>query len=137
MMIITLTHSLSRLIPTVSRYGKSDKPGDKTCVDGAGVAEGQPLLSRKCIEGAMSQQWLYNNATGFLQNAETKLCLDTMRLDPEAYPDAARSKQQFVSVQPCGKSSKQALDITLVSLEESVKAVEESARSIDAGRQHA
>lgn len=103
-------------------------------MDGAGVAAGQPLVSRKCIEGAMSQQWLYSNTTGFLQNAETKLCLDTMRFDAEVYPDAARSRQQFVSLQPCGKSSKQALDITLVSLEESVKAVEESARSIDARR---
>jgi hypothetical protein len=108
------------------RYGKSDKPGDKTCVDGDGVDPGKPLMSRKCVEGAAGQQWIHDNATGFLRNAKTGLCLDTMRLDREVYPEAG--KQQFVSMQPCGKSRLQALDITIVSLEESVKAVEDSAK---------
>ena len=110
----------------LDRYGKSDKPGDKTCVDGDGVEPGKPLMSRKCVDGAAGQQWSHDNVTGFLKNAKTGLCLDTMRLDHEAYPEAG--KQKYVSMQPCGKSAKQAMDITFVSLEESVKAVEESAK---------
>mmetsp|Transcript_6635 Transcript_6635/g.17074 ORF Transcript_6635/g.17074 Transcript_6635/m.17074 type:complete len:653 (-) Transcript_6635:296-2254(-) len=103
-------------------YGKSDKPGDKTCVDGTDVNVGEPLVSRKCADKAVGQQWRYDAVTGHLVNLKSNLCVDTMKLDARVYPDAA--KQRFVSVQPCGKSAKQALDVTFVSLEESIKAAE-------------
>lgn len=106
-------------------YGKSDRPGEKTCVDGRGVKAGEPLVATKCRANDAGQHWTYNNQTRLLRNSLTNLCVDTMQFDSQTYPEAAKRKsKQAVSVQPCGNSKVQQLDITLVSLEESVSAVE-------------
>lgn len=104
-------------------YGKSDHPDAKTCVDGTGVKPGEPLpTGNKCEPDNKGQLWDWDPSTKLLRNEGTGLCVDSMRHDTAVYPQAAKENRWPVSMQQCGKSAKQKLDISFVSLDESLLA---------------
>ena len=104
-------------------YGKSDHPDAKTCVDGTGVGPGESLpTGNKCEPDKKGQLWDWDPDTKLLRNEGTGLCVDSMRHDAVNYPQAAKDNRWPVSMQQCGKSEKQKLDISFVSLDESLQA---------------
>ena len=52
-------------------------------------------------------------------------CLDSMRFDAAAYPEARGNSKWPVSMQPCGKSVLQKLVLTYVDVEKSAAAAEQ------------
>jgi len=93
----------------------------KLCVDANGRKAGDPVLMKKCIDGDKGQKWRWDETNGWFVSQLTGLCLDSMRFDPELYPQTKRDNKFPVSMQPCGKSQRQKLEIWRVDVEENAK----------------
>ena len=79
----------------------------KLCVDANGRKAGDPVLMKKCIDGDKGQKWRWDETNGWFVSQLTGLCLDSMRFDPELYPQTKRDNKFPVSMQVrCVKGKK-------------------------------
>jgi hypothetical protein len=86
---------------------------------------GDAAMMKKCIKGdgedAKGQQWTFDKENKRFFNVRTKLCMDSMRFDKKTYPEAQRDNKYPITMQPCGKSTGQRLELWRVDVEENAK----------------
>ena len=116
---------------------QTDPPSDQTSLGYAGRSDRNSLGSAQRSRGSgaprhhvdvrpagqQSQQWAFDKEKGFVSK-DTGLCLDPMKFDADRYPAAHRQAKWPVSLQPCGASAWQKLEVRFVDIQENVAAAE-------------